>query len=100
MMANETSATDIWVAGTPRQLSSAIDNVPYPVALSDVERRIVTIRGERVILDCDIATMYGVETRQVNQAVKRNRDRFPKGYVFELVKEEWSGLITNCDKSG
>lgn len=57
-------------------------------AASDVESRIVEVRAERVILDRDLAETYGVETRVLNQAVKRNRDRFPGDFAFQLTIEE------------
>ena len=65
-----------------------------------IKSRIFTIRGVQVILDWDIAQLYGVETRVLNQAVKRNLDRFPERFRFVLTKEEMLGLITNCDKFG
>lgn len=56
--------------------------------LSAVEGVIHTIRGERVILDADLAKLYGVETRVLNQAVRRNRDKFPPDFLFQLSAEE------------
>ena len=61
--------------------------------------RIRLIRGIQVMLDWDIAELYGVETRALNQAVKRNIERFPRNFRFQLTKEELAELITNCDKS-
>ena len=57
-----------------------------------VERRIYLIRGEKVILDYDLAELYGVETRSLNQAERRNSDRFPSDFMFQLVKEEADSL--------
>jgi hypothetical protein len=51
-----------------------------------------SIRGERVMLDTDLASIYGVETKALNRAVKRNRDRFPKDFVFQLSEHEWKNL--------
>jgi len=65
-----------------------------------VSSRILTIRGVQVILDWDIAELYGVETRVLNQAVKRNAARFPERFRFLLSKSELSELITSCDKFG
>jgi len=64
------------------------------IALPDelIEDTILLIRGKRVILDHDLATLYGVTTRALNQAVKRNLDRFPEDFMFQLTKaetEEW-----------
>ena len=69
------------------------------VAGSTITSRIITIRGVQVILDWDIAELYGVETRVLNQAVKRNIERFPDRFRFVLTKSELNELITNCDKS-
>lgn len=60
--------------------------------LKQVEERIIVIRGRNVMLDSDVAELYGVETRDVNKSVKNNPDKFPEGYVFELSKEEFDGL--------
>ena len=54
----------------------------------DVESKIITLRGQQVILDCDVAELYGVETKRINEAVSNNPEKFPKGYVFELEKQE------------
>lgn len=69
------------------------------LASSAITSRIITIRGVQAILDWDIAELYGVETRVLNQAVKRNIERFPDRFRFVLTKSELNGLITNCDKS-
>ncbi|MDF0665524.1 MAG: ORF6N domain-containing protein [Nitrospira sp.] len=61
------------------------------------ESLILTIRGHRVMIDADLAGLYGVETRKLNQAVKRNADRFPKDFMFRLNAEEKSEVITICD---
>ena len=53
-----------------------------------VERAIIRLRGSRVILDYDVAQLYGVETKRVNEAVKNNPEKFPEGYFFQLTKDE------------
>jgi hypothetical protein len=58
-----------------------------------VETRIFVLRGHRVILDRDLAELYGVETRAVNQAAKRNTDRFPADFMFQLTAEEAEALL-------
>ena len=58
------------------------------VSLDSIERTIVILRGHRVMLDRDLATLYGVETRTLNQAVKRNLDRFPADFMFRLTPKE------------
>lgn len=53
-----------------------------------IEQRIYLIRGRRIMLDRDLAEIYGVQTRVLNQAVKRNRERFPADFMFQLTQEE------------
>ena len=55
---------------------------------SDVQNRIITLRQQHVLLDADVAILYGVETKRVNEAVKNNPEKFPEGYLFELSVEE------------
>jgi len=62
------------------------------VKFSDVSEKITTIRGQKVILDSDVAELYGVETREINQAVRNNPEKFPEGYVVQLDKKEWQNL--------
>ncbi len=62
-----------------------------------LESLIMTIRGRKVLIDADLAAIYGVETRTLNQGVKRNAERFPKDFVFQLNSAEKSEVITNCD---
>ena len=57
-----------------------------------IENKIFTLRGEQVILDRDLAELYGVETKVLNRAVKRNAERFPNHFMFQLTKEEWENL--------
>ena len=59
--------------------------------MKDVESKIVTIRNERVILDCDVAALYGVPTKEINQAVRNNPEKFPAGYTFQTTNEEKNG---------
>ena len=54
-----------------------------------IEKLIYFIRGQKVMLDSDLATLYEVETRAFNQAVKRNLDRFPEDFMFQLAQEEY-----------
>ena len=62
---------------------------PLPVP---VESLIYTIRGHNVLLDSDLATIYGVESRRLNEQVKRNADRFPDDFMFQLRLSEWEEL--------
>lgn len=57
--------------------------------IDNIKNVIYEIRGQKVMLDRDLASIYGVETRALNQAVKRNADRFPEDFMFKLSKEEW-----------
>ena len=63
-----------------------------------MDSAILEIRGERVMLDYDLAAVYGVTTKALNQAVKRNLDRFPADFVFELTLDEKDELVTSCDR--
>lgn len=59
---------------------------------NNVESKVLTIRSQQVILDSDVAELYGVETKRINEAVKNNPEKFPKGYVFELDNDEFNDL--------
>jgi ORF6N domain len=63
-----------------------IDIIPKPENLASI---VLAIRGEKVLLDTDLAELYGVEARALNQAVARNRSRFPDDFMFQLTAEEW-----------
>lgn len=62
-----------------------------------IENRILFIRGQKVMIDSDLAKLYGVSTKALNQAVKRNFERFPLDFMFELTTKEKKELVTNCD---
>ena len=64
------------------------------VPVAGIGALILTIRGQRVMLDSDLAGIYGVNTGQLNQALKRNASRFPKDFAFELAREEFTNLIS------
>ena len=61
------------------------------------ERAILMVRGDRVMLDADLAELYGVTTKALNQAVRRNERRFPPDFMFRLTKAEKKKVVTNCD---
>ena len=63
-----------------------------------IENRILTLRDKPVMIDRDIAELYGVETKALNQAVKRNIERFPESFRFQLTESEKEELVTNCDR--
>ena len=67
------------------------------VNFKDVEKVLLEIRGQRVLLDKDVAKLYGVNTMRVNEAVKNNPDKFPTGYIIELTKDEKNEVIENFD---
>ena len=62
-----------------------------------IERRILLIRGQKVMIDADLASLYGVSTKALNQAVKRNKERFPPDFTFPLTIEEKNEVVTVCD---
>ena len=63
-----------------------------------IQERIFNIRGIQIMIDRDLAKLYGVETKVLNQAVKRNLDRFPEDFRFQLTNEEKNELVTICDR--
>ena len=65
--------------------------------VGQIQRLILLIRGEKVIIDADLAEAYGVTTKALNQAIRRNADRFPPDFMFRLTKEEKQEVVTNCD---
>lgn len=70
-----------------------------PFAVEAIAGRIVTLRGERVLLDVDLATLYGVETRRLNEQVRRNRRRFPPDFIFRLSRVELDNLMSQIATS-
>jgi len=62
-----------------------------------VERRILMIRGEKIILDADLAQLYDVSTKRLNEQVKRNQGRFPEDFMFQLTEAEKVEVVANCD---
>jgi len=63
------------------------------IKFEDVDSKIIELRNDKIILDSDVATLYGVETRDINKAVKNNPDKFPEGYIFALSKEEKAEVV-------
>jgi hypothetical protein len=68
------------------------------VPIEIIENKILILRGQKVMLDKDLAQLYEVETKVLNQAVKRNMERFPEGFMFKLNNNELQELVTNCDR--
>lgn len=67
------------------------------VPIERIEKAILLIRGEKIMLDLDLASIYGVTTGALNQAVKRNPSRFPSDFMFQLTEIEKNEVVTNCD---
>lgn len=68
-----------------------------PALLPRIESRIQVLRGQRVMIDVDLAELYGVPTKALNQAIKRNANRFPQDFLFQLEPTEKAEVVTNCD---
>lgn len=66
--------------------------------MKDVERKIIKLRGQMVLIDRDAAELYGVETRRVNEAVRNNPDKFPTGYIMSLQQSEAQWVVENFDR--
>ncbi|HHJ53604.1 MAG TPA: ORF6N domain-containing protein, partial [Caldithrix abyssi] len=71
---------------------SELQNELIVSSANSIQKMIYTIRGVQVMLDSDLAKLYGVETKMLNKAVKRNRERFPEQFMFRLSKDEWEKL--------
>ena len=69
------------------------------ITLNDVQEKIITIQNKNVLLDSDVAQLYGVETKRVNEAVSNNPEKFPQGYVLSLDSEEWKNLKSKFSTS-
>ena len=67
------------------------------IPVERIENSILVIRGEKVMLDADLAILYGVSTKWLNEQVKRNRDRFPVDFMFQLTENEKAEVVANCD---
>ena len=67
------------------------------ITTKDVEERIIVLRNQRVLIDSDVAELYGVETKRVNEAVRNNPEKFPYGYIFVLDKYEKKEVVENFD---
>jgi len=74
-----------------------MSRAPVIVPIERIASRILSIRAHRVMLDSDLAGVYGTTTKALNQAVKRNRHRFPTDFMFQLTRREKTEVVTNCD---
>ena len=76
---------------------SATPAATSPALLPRIESRIVVLRGLRLMIDADLAALYGVTTKRLNEQVKRNADRFPGDFMFKLNPDEKAEVVANCD---
>jgi len=67
------------------------------VKVGRIQQRILLIRGVKVMVDADLAEAYGVPTRRLNEQARRNKDRFPDDFMFQLTDEEKTEVVANCD---
>ena len=67
------------------------------VVAANIETKILLIRGQKVMLDADLAELYGVETKRLNEQMRRNIERFPEDFMFRLSAEEKAEVVANCD---
>ena len=76
------------------------DEKPLGPTVEDmpIARQILVIRDKQVMLDRDLATLYGVETKRINEQVKRNKELFPEDFCFQIDKSEFKELVANCDR--
>ncbi len=68
-----------------------------PTELQLIQRKIYDIRGKYTMFDFDLAIMYEIETRRLKEQVRRNKERFPDDFMFQLTKAEWDKVVANCD---
>jgi hypothetical protein len=70
-----------------------------PISIENLQSAILEIRGMKVLLDSDVARIYGVETKRINEAVRNNTEKFPTGYILELSAGEWAVLKSKFSTS-
>ena len=68
------------------------------VVQSEIGNRIFTIRNEQILVDRDLAELYGIETKRLNEQVRRNKQRFPEDFMFQLTSDEKNELVAKCDR--
>ena len=67
------------------------------ISIERIEQRILELRSQKVIIDADLAAIYGTTTKRLNEQVRRNIERFPTDFMFQLTKEEKTDVVANCD---
>ena len=75
-----------------------MNNKSLNFSIKEVENRVIKLHGQMFLLDKDIAELYDVETKRINEAVKNNPDKFPQGYITELSESEKKELVENFDR--
>jgi hypothetical protein len=81
------------IVTSSRSMSETTSLIP----VERIEQAILLIRGEKVMLDIDLAVIYGVTTKRLNEQVKRNAGRFPPDFMFQLIETEKAEVVANCD---
>ena len=95
----ETKTTAVVVKGNQLITNNdePVANCDHLLTITPIEDMIITLRGVQVIVDRDLATLYGVETKRMNEQVRRNLNRFPSRFRFQLTQEEVNEVVANCD---
>lgn len=75
-----------------------MENLPQTIGIKEVEARVIELRGKKVILDRDVAELYGVETKRVNEAIRNNPEKFPERYCVYLKVSEKQYVVENFDR--
>ena len=81
-----------------KAIISKAEETLFPISMEEVQDKIIVLRGEPVILDRDVAELYGVQTKEINQAVKNNLDKFPMGYILSVGEKEMEELVKKFDR--
>lgn len=80
-----------------KTMSATQATTPAPAPMTKIESRILLVRGQKVMIDADLAELYGVPTKRLNEQVKRNAERFPPDFIFMLTPQEKAEVVANCD---
>ena len=83
--------------GHQRHAKQTMTSKQVPIPVERIERTILLLRGQKVILDADLGKLYGVSTKRLNEQIRRNQARFPKDFMFQLTREEKSEVVAICD---
>jgi phage regulator Rha-like protein len=88
----------VYLLAAYHQKINNMENQSQNQLLPEVEKKIIILRNQQVILDADVAELYGVETKRINEAVSNNPEKFPDGYILELSENEKVELVENFDR--